>query len=238
MFMNWDLPATRARLDAALARNPNDAELSNIHAAWHRWNGQLDDAIEMKRRALSIDPTSLFYAEQVAWNLYLSHRCAEAAERYRAEALAYDAATSAYLALYRALRCQRRDVDAIDALEHSLRLGHNADSALFLAARTPAELEKARRALFRKQLDRQLLVRHRSWLPASQITLNFAELGEADSTLAWLDSMYVEHSWGLHTVPFDPAFDFLRGDPRFVRFVRALPWRPSLVFATSSPPRR
>jgi len=192
----------------------------------------------MKQRALSMDPTSVFYAEQVSWNLYLSHRCAEAAERYRALALGYDAAASAYFALYRARRCLGRNEDAIDALERSLRLSRNPDSALFVAARSPAEREKARRALFRKWLDTQERARRQSWLPANDIALEFAQLGEADSTMAWLDSMYAEHSWGLHTVPFDPAFDFLRGDPRFVRFVRALPWHPSLDFATSNPLRR
>jgi tetratricopeptide (TPR) repeat protein len=238
MFMNWDLPATRRRLDSAFARYPNDAELDNILAAWHRWNGQLDEAVAMKRRALSIDPTSLFYAEQVAWNLYLSHRCAEAADRYRTEALAYDAAASAYYALYRAQRCQGRDADAIDALERSLRLSRDADSALFLAARTPAEREKARRVLFRTRLDGKLRARRQSWLPANDIALGFAELRDADATMAWLDSMYAEHSWGLQTVPFDPAFDFLRGDPRFMKFVRALPWHPSLAFATARPAPR
>jgi serine/threonine-protein kinase len=238
MFMNWDLPTTRRRLDSAFARYPNDAELSNILAAWHRWNGRLDDAVAMKQRALSMDPTSVFYAEQVAWNLYLSHRCAEAAERYRTLALGYDAAASAYFALYRARRCMGRNEDAIDALERSLRLNRNPDSALFVTARTPMEREKARRALFRKWLDRQELARRQSWLPANDIALNFAQLGEADSTMAWLDSMYTEHSWGLHTAPFDPAFDFLRGDPRFVKFVQSLPWHPSLTFVTSRAPHR
>lgn len=231
MFNNWNLPATRARLDSALARYPDDAELANILAAWQRWNGRLDEAVAMKRRALAIDPTSVFYAEQVAWNLYLSHRCDEAAERYRSEAVAYDAAASAYMALYRALRCVGRDADAIDALQHSLRVGRNADSTLFSSARTPAAREAARRAYFRAQLERQLVARRQGWLPASWIALGYAELGEADSTMAWLDSMYVERSWGLHTVPFDPTFDFLREDPRFTRFVQMLPWKPSLRFA-------
>jgi hypothetical protein len=56
--------------------------------------------------------------------------------------------------------------------------------------------------------------------------VQYAELGNHDSTLVWLDSMYVERAMMLHVVPFDPLMDFLRDDPRFQTFLRRLPWIP------------
>jgi hypothetical protein len=54
----------------------------------------------------------------------------------------------------------------------------------------------------------------------------YAELGNRDSTLVWLDSMYVERAMMLDVVPFDPMMDFLRDDSRFQEFLRRLPWKP------------
>jgi hypothetical protein len=54
--------------------------------------------------------------------------------------------------------------------------------------------------------------------------VQYAELGNRDSTLVWLDSMYVERAMMLHVVPFDPMMDFLRDDPRFAKFLSRLPW--------------
>lgn len=47
-----------------------------------------------------------------------------------------------------------------------------------------------------------------------------------------------EGSFYLHDVPFDPLYDFVRGDPRFERFIRTLPWRPSLAYADVKLARR
>lgn len=238
MFASWDLPLARNRLDSALARHPDDAELSNLLAAWERWNGHLDEAIALKSKTLAMKPASVFYAEQVGYNLYLAHRCADAADRFRHLAVDFDYASIANVHLYRALRCLGRDSDAIDALQQALRqFGDSANAARIDAAGSSAAREEARRAVFRAELDRRLQARHRSWMQASAIAESFAELGDVEGTLAWLDSMYVERSWVLHDVPFDPRYDFLRGDERFERIIGTLPWRPSLTFATAKPPR-
>jgi hypothetical protein len=54
--------------------------------------------------------------------------------------------------------------------------------------------------------------------------VSYAELGNRDSTLIWLDSMYVERAMMLYAVPVDPLMDFLRDDPRFEAFLGRLPW--------------
>jgi hypothetical protein len=54
--------------------------------------------------------------------------------------------------------------------------------------------------------------------------VSYAELGNHDSTLIWLDSMYVERAMMLNGVPVDPLMDFLRDDPKFEAFLGRLPW--------------
>jgi tetratricopeptide (TPR) repeat protein len=238
MFAAWDLPAARARLDSALAQNPDDAELSNLLAAWERWTGRLDEAVALKQKVLAMQPTSVFYADQLGYSLYLAHRCADAAERFRRLAVDFDYASIVYARLYRSLRCLGRDSDAIDALQQALRQsGDSTNVALIGRAGSPAAREEARRAVFRAQLDRQLHARQHTWMQASAIAESYAELGDTEGTLAWLDSMYVERSWVLHDVPFDPRYDFLRGDERFQRLIHTLPWQPSRGFAGDGPRR-
>jgi predicted Zn-dependent protease len=239
MFARWDLPLARARLDSALARDPDDPELNNIRAAWERWNGHLDEAIALKTKALVLQPTSVFYADQIAHNLYLAHRCAESAERLRRLTADFDDAPLLYHHLYRALRCLGRDSDAIDALGEALRQrGDTAGASLVSRASSPAAREEARRAVFRARLDHQLQARRRAWMQANSIAETYAEMGDSAATLGWLDSAYAEGSFYLHDVPFDPLYDFVRGDVRFERFIRALPWRPSLEYADVKLARR
>jgi hypothetical protein len=39
------------------------------------------------------------------------------------------------------------------------------------------------------------------------------------SELAWLEKAYAEHSGELPALKVSPAYDFLRGDPRFKRLL-------------------
>ena len=130
------------------------------------------------------------------------------------------------------LRCLGRDADATDAFEQALRQrGDTAGASPIARAGSPAARETARREVLRNRLDRLLQARRRGWTQANAIAETYAELADSAATLAWLDSASAEGSFYLHDVPFDPLYDFVRGDARFERFIRALPWRPSLTYA-------
>ena len=43
----------------------------------------------------------------------------------------------------------------------------------------------------------------------------FAGMGDKDQSLSWLEKAYAQHSNGLTSLKVDPAYDPLRGDPRF-----------------------
>jgi hypothetical protein len=45
-------------------------------------------------------------------------------------------------------------------------------------------------------------------------------LGNTDAAVAELDSAYEERAWSMLLLKHEPAFDNLRGDPRFVRLMR------------------
>jgi len=238
MFGRWDLDAAHRRLVLAMRRDPDDATLINLLAAWYRWRGDLPNAVRLKRRASELQSLSVWFPSQVAWDLYLSHRCAEAAEVYWRLAKELRDNAEDYAGLYRSYKCMGQMDDAAAALRLSLLA--SGDSVL--ARRLEPPLDPARRTAaihttFRAYLTRFMAGRRHGWVPPVMAAATYAELGNSDSTLIWLDSMYVDRSMMLHSVPFDPTFDFLRSDPRFQAFITRLPWKPRLDLAGIPPVR-
>ena len=227
MFGRWDLPDAKRRLDIALARSPNDPELINLLASWHRWRGEVDEAARLKQTALKTDPLSPRFANQAVSSLYFAHRCKEAAEASRRipEERRQQAFNNLYL--YRSLKCLGKMDEAAIALRESLiGTGDSALAKLLEPPLPPAERDSAIHAVFRARLNRYFAERQRRWRSSSGAMILYAELGNRDSTLVWLDSMYVERAMMLDVVPFDPMMDFLRDDPRFQGFLHKLPWIP------------
>jgi hypothetical protein len=98
----------------------------------------------------------------------------------------------------------------------------------------PAKRDSAIRAVFSARLDRHFAERQRRWRSSTEAMIQYAEMGSRDSTLVWLDSMYVERAMMLHVVPFDPVMDFIRDDPRFREFVGRLPWMAQTSIASQT----
>jgi DNA-binding SARP family transcriptional activator/Tfp pilus assembly protein PilF len=226
MFGRWDLPEAKRLLDAALARNPNDPELNNLLGTWHRWRGEHDAAIQLKKNAVAINPLSGRYANQIGSSLYVAHRCAEAVDVFSRVPEEQRWRLNQNLTLYRSLKCAgRRDEAAIALRESLLAAGDSSLAGLLTPPLQPARRDSAIRAVFRARLNENLAQRREHWRSSAATMVLYAELENRDSTLIWLDSMYVERAMMLHVVPFDPLMDFLREDRRFGEFVGRLPWR-------------
>jgi DNA-binding SARP family transcriptional activator len=239
MFWRWDLPEAKRRIDAALAMHPNDPELQNLLATWYRWRGDVEAAVRLKARTLAIDPLSPRYTKQVGSSLYFAHRCKEAAEIFRR--IAEERRRNSYvgLTLYRSLKCLGKMDEATVAMrQYLVETGDTTLAHLLDPPLPPARRDSAISTVFRAKLDRRFEQRRRTWKTSTEAMLDYAEMQNRDSTLAWLDSMYVERAFMLHVVPFDPTMDFLRGDPRFEEFLRRLPWKPEAVILADPTSRR
>jgi DNA-binding SARP family transcriptional activator len=224
MFFRWDLAGAGERLDSALARYPGYGELLNLRATWHRFRGELDISLDLKELNAQQNPLSPIYAYQIASSLYLAHRCEEAESVYRRLPVEIRAVRG-NVHLYRSLACQGKEDEAAAALRDAqLQSGDTAGARLLAPPLTSEQRARAVEAIFRKRLELELEKRRLAWTPPEEVMLLYAELQNADSTLMWLDSMYVERSMMLYIVPFDPLNDFLRDDPRFQAFLERLPW--------------
>ena len=76
-----------------------------------------------------------------------------------------------------------------------------------------------RTAQGRQAIQELLRVSARERVQARVFAWSYAGVGDTAQTLAWLEKAYAEHSGELVTLKVSPAYDFLRGDPRFQRLL-------------------
>ena len=219
MSGRWDYARARHWLDAGLAVDPDDAELVAGFADWNLYQWRLEDALRWMRRARKLDPLSVHYPRQEARIQYYLHRCKEAARAFKLIALEYrQTPGDDHLYVYRSLKCLGRMDEAVIALRQAFLDFNDTTLARLLDPPLSSERrEAAMDAFWRARLNRFLEERQRSFVSALGPAMQYAELGIADSTLMWLDSAFVERSFGLRAAAVDPLFDFLKSDARFER---------------------
>jgi serine/threonine-protein kinase len=217
-FYDWDW--ARAGRDFAKAieldpRNPS----GHLWRAWYYFaTDSVDAAIREGREALAIEPFSLLLNTRLVSFLYYAHRYDEA----RVQAKKTLELDSTYFHINiesaRVLAMLGRCDEAANALARApgIALGpmHQAIRGFTYAKcgrrnDVVAELER-----LRNMASKGELVSHYALAAAH------AGLGNTDAAVAELDSAYEERAWSMLLLKHEPAFDNLRGDPRFVRLMR------------------
>ena len=126
---------------------------------------------------------------------------ADNARTYRARAYLHSGQPE--LALTEFLKLRERDARAPGSYG-------NVGQALAMLGRVPEARAELQRAL---QLEKQ------QYVPALDIAFIYVSLGEIDEAFPWLERAFVDRSTNLAFLPYDPSFDTLRGDPRFIALV-------------------
>ena len=76
------------------------------------------------------------------------------------------------------------------------------------------------KAALRKGLDVQLAQRKTGYASPFGIASLYAELGDNEQALRWLNTAYEERDFYMETLNIAESFDGLRSDPRFKELVR------------------
>jgi len=58
------------------------------------------------------------------------------------------------------------------------------------------------------------------YLTSTELAMLFAQIGDVDTALMWLERAVDDHTRDLIYLNVEPAFDSLRPDPRFQQLVR------------------
>ncbi len=211
--MRWDWTGAQADLARALAIDPNRSPALINHAGVLFTMGQRKQGLEELRKAVASDPLS-----ENAWT---------ALGRYAEAAGEIEEAKQAYT---RALEIDPQQNWANFLLGNRLLMEGKVDEAVAHYKHAPEQFRMTGMAMaeFTRGNDaasRQLLAALEKDFAvgfAYQIAQVYAWRGEKDQAFAWLERGVPIHDAGLVRLPFDPAMDPLRKDPRFAALVTKL----------------
>jgi len=212
---HWDWRGAESEFRKALDVNPGDAAAHRAYAGFLTLLGRVDEANAERETARVLDPKiAEAYLDQ-------PRRSSQGFDRniavFRSN-LQKNPTTRVYFQLGSALVMDGQFAEGIKMLEASKPERH---------ARYLAYLGYAYAASGDKKKGRELLeeMRRRAakqYVSGFSLALVHAGLGENDSAMEQLEHAYDEHAFELAQLNITPAFDPLRGEPRFQALVRKL----------------
>ena len=214
MINDWDWERAEGSLKKAAELEPGSVEVLRYRSALYRTLGRQDEAIELYRQVLSLDPLRARSYSSLAGQLYNAGQ--------------YDEALAM---LHRALELNpQKEGDHHICGLILLAQGH-PQQALTEVEREPREVWKLfGRALAYQALGRpqdsvtalnQLIIKYHQD-SAYQIAEVYAYRGETDKAFEWLLRAYQQRDGGMLSVKVDPLLGSLHHDPRYADMLRKM----------------
>ncbi len=213
--MRWDFPRAERELTTALRLNPNDPTAHLWYAYLLQVQGRDSAAVRAAKRAIELDPLSVYVSTMGATALFHARRYSEAETELRRQTGIRDAAASASAEAARAF------------LRGRIFLVHGQYDSAAVAFQTvaradtldPAGVTSVVRGIANpgaRAGARQVL---RSWVGAGRnmyVLVDLAaQLRDTASALRILSGLAARHDPRFWQAKTDPLLDPLRGDPRF-----------------------
>jgi len=203
-------------------------ELNPSYATAHHWfavdylgmQGRFDEASREIEAARQLDPLSMIILEGKPYLLMLAHRYDEAVDLCRELTRLDPAYYKFYTAMGRAHTQKGDYAEAIAMLQKGRSMAGDLPNILGALGQTYAlagQRAEARRLL--EELSRQAT---RQYVASTCFALIHAGLGEKDEALAWLEKGAEQRELPLSTLKVHPAYDSLRGEPRFAALLRQM----------------
>ena len=209
---DWDWQTAEKEYKRAIQLDPGYATAHQWYAEYLTWEGRFDEASVESERARQLDPLSLIIAADRGAMLYYSRRYGQSIEQFRG-VLAMDPAfprgnfvvypyvkSGMYAEALSSVEAQQRALGEGDWLLSMRAYVEASEGQQTEAQRTLAQLQDLGR---REASDPQLLV----W--------PYVGLGEKQKAIDALQQAYASHSNIITSLKVEPAFDPLRGEPRF-----------------------
>ncbi len=220
---SWKLAEAEAELRSAVDLNPNLAIVHYALSGGLMISGKYDEAISETRKALQLDPKSPSVLAMAGTVFLYAGKYDEAVQHFQAaleinpdSAFAHGNLGLTYV--------QKGILEAGIAeikkgIEQSKGIAPTKENDLAYAYVKAGRLKEARDIL-----TELLEMREKDKEPraATAIAGIYANLGEIDKSLEWLERAYEEHSGYLVSIFNDFTFDNLRSEPRFKALLKKI----------------
>jgi len=207
MMHDWDWEQAGDSLSKAAQLEPGSVEVLRYRSSLFRTLGRLDEAIELYKEVIVLDPLRARSYSSLGGQLYYAGR--------------YDEANAM---LQKALELNpKKESDHFIRGQVLLAQGRPQQALTEIEQETSGILKLTGKALAYHSLGRpqdsdaalQQLIATSQQDSAFQIAEVYAFRGESDKTFAWLERAYRQRDGGLMFLKIDPLLKGLRQDPRY-----------------------
>ncbi len=219
---DWDFQGAEREFKRAIELNPNMAEAYGASALLMASNRRFDDAVVEAKHALELDPTSETGSRYASTVFLYAGRYDDAIEQL-IKTLEADP-ESAYARINLGLAYIQKGmfdtgIQRVKGVATVKSPSPSIQSDLAYAFAKAGKFEELRMLL------EQLLgeVEHNHEL-AVAVASAYANLGDADHALEWLEKAYAGRVAYLVTANHDFVFDCIRSDPRFQTLMKKVGW--------------
>ena len=213
---DWDWQTSEKEFRRAIELNPNYATAHHWYAEHLAWLGRFDEALQEIERARQLDPLSLIVVADNGAILYYSRKYDRAIDKFRSVLEMDPNFSRAHLieSAYVEKRMFAEAISDIKTQRSQIPPAWYWSNLAYVYGRSGGT-EEARHAI------RELLRLSRTQpIDPRIIAFAYSSLGDKDQTIAWLEKAYEQHCNELISLKVNPAYDSLRGDPRFENLVR------------------
>jgi TolB-like protein/DNA-binding winged helix-turn-helix (wHTH) protein/Tfp pilus assembly protein PilF len=213
---DFDWQTAEREFRRAIQLNPNYATAHHWYAEHLSLLGRFDDALRESERARQLDPLSLIIATDNGAILYFSRQYDRALEQFRA---VLDMDPDYPRAAMQIHTYDQKGMFAEAMAEVERRKHGVGDSAWSWSEKAYIYGRSGKPAEARHALDKLQQFYQGHPIDASAMIWAWSGVNK-EQALAWLEKGYAQHSNALTTLKVEPAYDWLRDDPRFQDLMR------------------
>ncbi len=213
-----DWPAAGKHFEQALALNPAYTRGHTFYPFYLSSIGRSEEALEVAKGALDLDPASPAVSHSLAVQLYLARKFDRAIEQAH-DTLEMDANFAiSYAVLGEVYLSKGMYQEGLSALEKYSALSRSGAASLALLGYSHARLGERKESL--QVIEALKAASKQSFVPALFVALVYAGLEDKDQAFTWLEKAYGERFNRLAYLKVEALWDPLRSDPRFADLLR------------------
>jgi len=213
-LVDWDWMGANASLQRALALDPGNPAVLFGASGLAGSLGRFEEALELVRRSIALDPLNAATRESLAQVCWAMGREEEAEANFK-KALELNPGLPGdheWLGLVYLTQGRVQDAPLEIEREPMAALRLQGQAVVYHALGRKKESDSALSEFIDKYQTSA----------AFQIADVYAFRNEPDKAFKWLERAYVQHDGGVASTKWDPLLKNLRGDPRYIAFLKKL----------------
>jgi serine/threonine-protein kinase len=219
MDYEWDLPGAEREFKRAL-------ELNSNYPGAHQWYGLLlmsrgrtEEALAETKRAQQLDPLSLVVDMGLGGLYIYARRFDEAIAHFEKTRELHPEAFQPDSNLAYIYEIKGMNDEAVASFLNSRTLA--GDTAERIAALKAAYAASGWKGYLQRRVDEMKgHAKQKRYISPFSVALLYAQMGDKDQALAWLEKTYEERNYRLLFLKIDARLDSLRSEPRFLDLVK------------------